>query len=106
MTNNRLSTGLLTLVLTGCATANVSRDDLEKRSAMALGLRQGTFVIQDQVVSGTRVDYSVKQGSSVVARCYVESIQSLYSLVQGPHVSDAVCAKQDGVPMRNPLTKR
>jgi len=106
MTKTFLSIGLFAIVLTGCATANVSRDDLEKRSAMALGLRQGTFAIQDQVISGTRVDYSVKQGSSVVARCYVESIQSLYSLVQGPQVSDAVCTRQDGVPMRNPLTKR
>ncbi len=106
MQKNVLNVAAVGLLIVGCASANVNQDDLEKRTSLALGLRQGTFAIHDRAVSGTRVDYVVKQGSAVVARCYVESIQSLFSLVQGPQVSDAVCSRQDGVPSRNPLTKR
>ena len=78
-----------TLTASGCAALAVSQNDLEARTAFALGLERGQFTIADRTDQGFRTDYTVTTKTGAVYRCYVGGGLT----VIGSVVSDAVCSQ-------------
>lgn len=82
---------LLTLV-SGCASVAVTSDALEQRTASALGLEPGNFVISDRQDEGVRTNYSVKAKNGRVFSCYVTGTFAIFGRV----TSDAICTEMGG----------
>lgn len=79
--------------LAGCA-STMSQEDLEARTAQAVGRSVGQFTITDRTEeTGGRVNYTVNVKGGGAYRCYLygaTGFQRAMSFGQTPH-SDAVC---------------
>ena len=71
----------------GCASAVVSNDAIEDRTAFALGLDKTAFTISNRVDDGAVSRYSVTTKAGKKYSCYVGGAMSML----GRQVSDAVC---------------
>lgn len=75
-------------LVSGCASVAVNDDALQNRTASALGLQPGEFVIANRSDSGVRTDYTVKTKGNKTYACYVTGTVSIV----GRSVSDAMCS--------------
>lgn len=82
---------LVTLV-TGCASVAVTSDAIEQRTAAALGLEQGSFVITDRQDEGVKTTYNVKAKNGRAFSCYVTGTFAIVGRV----TSDAICTEVGG----------
>lgn len=86
------------VLLTGCA-STMSQEDLESRTAQAVGRSVGQFTITDRSEdTGGRVNYTVNVRNGGTYRCYLygaTAFQKVMSFGQTPH-SDAVCNAMAG----------
>jgi hypothetical protein len=82
----------------GCASVAVKSDDLETRTASAIGLERGQFTISERVDKGVRTDFTVTTRAGAVHRCYVTGAIG----VVGAVVSDAVCTRGAGATVGSP----
>lgn len=80
-------------ILTGCS-STMKQEDLEARTAMAVGRSVGQFTITDRTEdTGGRINYTVNVKNGGSYRCYLygaTAFQKAMSFGQTPH-SDAVC---------------
>ena len=79
---------LVVTALSGCASVAVTEDAVKQRTAFALGVEQGDFVISDRVDDGVETRYKVKTKTGKTYNCYVTGTISYV----GRTVSDAVCS--------------
>jgi hypothetical protein len=89
--------------LTGCA-STMKQEELEARTAQAVGRPVGQFSITDRSEeTGGRINYTVNVRGGGAYRCYLygaTSFQKVMSFGQTPH-SDAVCSAVSGSPGRS-----
>lgn len=80
-------------LLSGCA-STMTQDELESRTAQAVGRSVGQFTISDRTEeTGGRVNYTVNLKGGGSYRCYLygaTGFQRAMSFGQTPH-SDAIC---------------
>lgn len=92
-----LSAATLAL-LAGCA-STMSQEDIEQRTAQAVGRSVGQFTIVDRTEeTGGRINYTVNVRNGGSYRCYLygaTGFQKAMSFGQTPH-SDAVCSAVSG----------
>lgn len=89
MNKNIIVTGVLSILLAGCASVAVTEDALENNTAHALGLEKGSFTITNREDSGIKTTYNVKTNSGRNYSCYVTGQISVIGRV----VSDAMCTE-------------
>ncbi len=75
-------------LLAGCASVAVTDDAIKQKTAFALGLKEGDFVISNRVDDGVQTRYSVKTKAGKTYNCYVTGSVSAF----GRNVSDAICS--------------
>lgn len=97
----RVCVALVPVLFAGCASVAVTSDILERRTADALGLQPGTFVISEREDEGTTTRYTVQTRQGQRYRCFVGGSFN----VLGRSVSEAVCNRPGETP-RNPLLGR
>jgi len=101
MRKTLISLTLIPTLLAGCASVAVSTDAIEQRTAFALGVERGSFVISNRQDDGLRTQYVATTKNGQRYNCYVTGTFS----VTGRIVSDALCTKPGEVP-KNPLLSR
>lgn len=89
---NTIILSALAALVTGCASVAVTGDAIEQRTAFALGLEQGSFVITDRQDEGIKTNYNVKAKNGRAWSCYVTGTFS----VVGRVTSDAICTEKAG----------
>jgi hypothetical protein len=84
--------------LAGCS-STINQEDLEERTAQAVGRSVGQFTIADRTEeTGGRINYTVYVKNGGAFRCYLygaTGFQKAMSFGQTPH-SDAVCSAVAG----------
>lgn len=77
----------LAVFVSSCASIAVTSNNIEERTAFALGLNSTEFTISNRRDSGLRTDYLVKTNKGRQYNCYVEGTFSF----TGKTLTDAVC---------------
>ena len=86
--------------LFGCASVAVTDVAIVERTAFALGVDKGSFVIENRVNDGVTTRYSVKTNRGDQFNCFVGGTITML----GRSVSEAICTKKGEV-MKNPLLR-
>jgi hypothetical protein len=95
-----LAVFIVALLAVGCASTSVTEDAITERTAVALGLNKGDFVISNRVDEGVTTRFLAKAKNGQEYNCYVTGTFS----VTGRIVSDAICTKKGEV-AKNPLLR-
>jgi hypothetical protein len=101
MFGKKIVTIILSMALFGCASMVVKQKDIEKKTALALGLQKSDFTISDRADDGLQTNYVVTTKTGKKYNCYVEGS---FSFGTGGVVTDAICS-EPGKPAKNPLQK-